>query len=49
MPCGFQLVELVKFFIVEQEIWGSILVYTKNRLMSWADDKELSSGADTIN
>ena len=49
MPCGFQLVELVKFFIVGQEIWGSILVYTKNRLISWYNDKELSSRADTIN
>ena len=27
---------------------GSIPAYTKNRLMSWSDDKELSSGADAI-
>ena len=27
---------------------GSILTYTKNRLVFWYDDKELLSGADVI-
>ena len=26
-----------------------MLAYTKNRLVSWSDDKELSSGAGAIN
>ena len=44
----YQLVQLVKSLMVEYEIWGSILAYTKNWLVSWSDDKELSSGADAI-
>ena len=34
--------------MVEWDIWGSIFAYTKNRLVSWSNDKELSSGADAI-
>ena len=47
---GYQLVksQLIKSLMVELEIWGSIRVYTKNWLVSWSDDKELSSGADVI-
>lgn len=29
-------------------IWGSISAYTKKRLMSFSDDKELSLGVDDI-
>ena len=36
----FQLAQLIKFLMVEQEIWGLIYTYTKNQLMSWSDDKE---------
>ena len=32
----------------EYEIYGLISAYTKNRLVSWFDDKELSSKADAI-
>ena len=46
--CGFQLAQLVKSLIVEWEIWDTILVYTKNWLVSWSDDKELLSRADVI-
>ena len=31
-----------------KEIWGSILAYTKNHLVSWSDDKELLSGVNVI-
>ena len=34
--------------MVVEKIWGSILAYTKNWLVSWSDDKELSLGADVI-
>ena len=30
------------------EIWGSIPAYTKNWLVFWSNDKELSSEADVI-
>ena len=46
--CGFQLAQLIKSLMVIQEIWGSIPTYIKNWLVSWSDDKELSSRADTI-
>ena len=39
---------MVKSLIVEQEIHGSIFAYTKNWLVFWSDDKELSLGADAI-
>ena len=45
---GFQLAQLVKSMMVEQVIWGSIPAYAKYWLVSWSDDKELSSGADAI-
>ena len=45
---GFPLVQLIKFFMVEKEIWGSIFAYTKNRLVFWSNDKELSLKADVI-
>ena len=44
----FQSVQLVKSLMVEQKIWGSISAYTKNQMVSWFDDKELSSRADAI-
>ena len=34
--------------MVVQEIWSSIPAYTKNRLVSLSDNKELLSEADTI-
>ena len=34
--------------MVEWEIWRSIFVYIKNRLVSWSNDKELSSRLDAI-
>ena len=37
---GFQLPQLVKSLIVEYEIYGSIPIYTKNRLVFKVDDKE---------
>ena len=39
---------MVKSLMVEYKIWGSIPTYTKNWLVSWSIDKELSSGADAI-
>ena len=35
--------------MVVLNIWDSILIYIKNWLMSWSDDKELSSRADVVN
>ena len=32
--------------MVEEEIWSSIPVYTKNLLVSWFDNKELLLGAN---
>ena len=34
--------------MVEKEIWGSILAYIKNRLVSLSDDKKSSSGVGII-
>ena len=45
---GWKLAQLVKCLIVEQEIGGSILAYTKNQLVSWFDDKKLSLEVDVI-
>ena len=45
---GFKLAQLVKSSMVEKEIRGSILAYTKNRLVSLSDDKKLSLGAVII-
>ena len=42
------LAQLVKSLIVVKEIWGLILAYTKNWLVSRSNDKELSSGADVM-
>ena len=40
--------QLVISLMVEQKIWSLIPAYTKNRLMFWSDDKELSSESDAI-
>ena len=45
---GFKLAQPVKSSMVEKEIWGSILAYTKNHLVYLSDDKKLSSGAGII-
>ena len=45
---GFKLAQLVKSSMVEKEIRGSILAYTKNRLVSLSNDKKLSSEAVII-
>ena len=46
---GFHLAQLVKFFIVEYEIRGSILTYIKNWLVSWSDvNQEWLSYIETI-
>ena len=38
----------VKSLMIVQEIWSLILVYTKNWLVSWSNDKELLSKTDII-
>ena len=45
---GFKLAQLVKSSMVDKEIWGSILAYTKNHLVYLSDDKKLLSGAGII-
>ena len=40
--------QLVISLMVEQKFWSLIPAYTKNRLMFWSNDKELSSEADAI-
>ena len=38
----------VSTLISSNKIWDSIFAYTKNLLVSWFDNKELSSEADAI-
>ena len=37
------LYHLIKFLMIEFEIWDSIFVYIKNWLAFWSDDKEHNS------
>ena len=40
---------LVILALLTSKFWSSISAYTKNQLVCWFDDKELSSEADAIN
>ena len=46
--CGFQLLQLVKFLIVEYMIWGLTIIYAKNQFMSWSDNIKQLLESDTI-
>ena len=47
--CSYRVFKNKKFSLIKFSFdWGSIPAYIKNCLVSWFDDKELSSGADAI-
>ena len=47
--CSYRVFKNKKFCLIKFSFdWGSIPAYIKNWLVSWFDDKELSSGADAI-